>query len=320
MEARTPAGDIGVIIGRFQVPDLHEGHRDLIDTVRNKHRKVILFICSTPGVLVTRRNPLDYFTRMKMVQEVYPDLLILPLHDMPSDHDWSRAVDKKIVEAVGDHRSAVLYGSRDTFIPHYFGKFPTVELAEHYDISGTAVRDAASDDIKQHSAFRCGVVYAAHNKHPVTFPTVDIAVIQETLVQEDMLDRGITARQIALGRKHTDLPGKWRFPGGFVDPRRDNTLEQAAKRELGEEFGISLNTDPDFEYVGSHRMNDWRYRNEVDQIVTTLFLARRLWGPLTPGDDIDEAKWFDLNDFNLDVLVEGHRPLMQMVLTHLDKE
>lgn len=308
MEARTPAGDIGVIIGRFQVPDLHEGHRDLIDTVRRKHKKVILFICSTPGVLVTRRNPLDYFTRMKMVQEVYPDLLILPLHDMPSDHDWSRAVDKKIIEAVGDHRSAVLYGSRDTFIPHYFGKFPTVELAEHFDISGTAVREAASDEVKQHSAFRCGVVYAAHNKHPVTFPTVDIAVIDQE------------KRQIALGRKHTDLPGKWRFPGGFVDPKRDTSLEQAARRELSEEFGISLNVDSTFEYVGSCKVQDWRYRNEVDQIMTTLFLTRRLWGMLTAGDDIDEVKWFDLDNFNLDVLMEQHRPLMQMVLTHLDKE
>lgn len=320
MEARTPGGDIGVIIGRFQVPDLHDGHRDLIDTVRRKHKKVLMFICSTPGVLVTRKNPLDYFTRMMMVQAEYPDIVILPLHDTPSDHDWSKTVDKKIAETFGDHVSAVLYGSRDAFIPHYFGRFPTVELAESFDISGTAVREAASNEVRQHSEFRRGVVYAAHNKHPATFPTIDVAVIQETLMQEDMLDRGITTRQIALGRKHTDLPGKWRFPGGFVDPRKDKTLEQAARRELSEEFGLSLSVDERFEYVGSHLVDDWRYRNELDQIVTTLFLTRRLWGMLTPGDDIDEAKWFDLDNFNMDMLVEGHRPLMQMVLAHLEKE
>ena len=320
MEARTPAGDIGVIIGRFQVPDLHEGHRDLIDTVRNKHKKVLMFICSTPGVQVTRKNPLDYFTRMMMVQEHYPDMVILPLHDMPNDKDWSKAVDKKVGEAFGDHVKAVLYGSRDAFIPYYHGKFPTVELAESFDISGTEARAAASDEVRQHSEFRRGVVYAAHNKHPATFPTVDIAVIQETLVQEDMLDKGIVARQIALGRKRTDLPGKWRFPGGFVDPSKDKTLEQAAKRELAEEFGINLSVNPEFEYVGSHLVDDWRYRNEVDQIVTTLFITKRLWGPLTPGDDIDEVKWFDLNNFNLETLVEGHRPLIQMVIAYLEKE
>lgn len=310
-EVKTPDGDIGVIIGRFQVPDLHDGHRDLIDTVRRKHKKVLMFICSTPGVLVTRKNPLDYFTRMMMVQEQYPDIAILPLHDTPSDHDWSKIVDKKIAETFGDHVSAVLYGSRDAFIPHYFGRFPTVELADSYDISGTAVREAASNEVRQHSEFRRGVVYAAHNKHPATFPTVDVAVISSQ--GEAHIDR------IALGRKHTDLPGKWRFPGGFVDPRRDSSLEQAAMHELHEEFGLSLNVDS-MHYLGSHKVNDWRYRNELDQIVTSLFITRHLWGPLTPGDDMDEAKWFSLHDFNLETLVEGHRPLMQMVLAHLEKE
>lgn len=315
MEVKTPDANVGVIIGRFQVPDLHDGHRDLIDTVISKHKQVFIFVCSTPGVLVTRKNPLDYFTRMKMLQVEYPELAFQPLHDMQSDDDWSKVVDTKIAETFGNHISAVLYGSRDAFIPHYFGRYPTVELAESVDISGTTVREAASNEVRTHSEFRRGVVYAAHNKHPVTFPTVDIAVIQhinDALFVED-------GTKVALGRKHTDAPRLWRFPGGFVDPRQDNSLEAAAKRELSEEFGISLNVDK-MHYLGSHNVNDWRYRNELDQIVTTLFITRYLWGPLTPGDDIDEAKWFDLKDFKVNTLVEEHRPLMEMILTHLNKE
>jgi len=305
MDVKTPAGDIGVIIGRFQIPDLHQGHRELIDAVLSEHKKVLLFICSTPGVLVTRKNPLDYFTRMKMIQAEYPNMAVLPLHDMPNDHDWSKIVDKKIAETFGNHVSVVLYGSRDAFIPHYFGRYPTVELAESVDISGTAVREAASNEVRTHSEFRRGVVYAAHNKHPATFPTVDIAVIS--------LDK------VALGRKYTDPPNKWRFPGGFVDPNKDQTLERAAKRELIEELGISLEVDK-MCYVGSLKINDWRYRNELDQIVTTVFTTRYLWGPLMPGDDIDEAKWFDLKDFKMETLVEEHRPIMTIVLAHLEKE
>ncbi len=305
MQVRTPDAEVGVVIGRFQVPDLHDGHRQLIDAVMSEHKKVLLFICSTPSVLVTRKNPLDYFTRMKMIQAEYPNMAVLPLHDMPNDHDWSKIVDKKIAETFGNHTSVVLYGSRDAFIPHYFGKFPTVELAESVDISGTAVREAASNEVRTHSEFRRGVVYAAHNKHPATFPTVDIAVT--------------SMDQVALGRKNNDLPSKWRFPGGFVDPTRDKTFEAAAKRELIEEMGISLNVDK-MRYVGSHMVDDWRYRNELDQIVTTLFTASYLWGPLTSGDDIDEAKWFDLKDFNMETLVEEHRPLMKMLLAHLEKE
>jgi bifunctional NMN adenylyltransferase/nudix hydrolase len=305
MKVTTPAGDIGVIIGRFQVPDLHDGHRDLIDAVKSKHKKVLIFLCSTPGVLVTRRNPLDYFTRMKMIQADHPDVAILPLHDMPSDHDWSRVVDSKVKETFGDHVSVVLYGSRDAFIPHYFGQYPTVELAKSANITGTEVREAASNEVRQHSEFRRGVVYAAHNKHPATFPTIDIAVVS--------LDR------IALGRKNTDPVDQWRFPGGFVDPRKDKTFEAAAKRELHEEMGISLNVDK-LVYVGSHKVNDWRYRNELDQIITTVFVTQYLWGPLTPGDDMHETKWFSLKDFKMKTLVEEHRPIMEIVLAYLEKE
>ena len=319
MEVRTPDAQVGVIIGRFQVPDLHEGHCDLIETVKAKHKKVLVMICSTPGVLVTRKNPLDYFTRMLMIQEQYPDIAITPMFDMQSDDDWSKTVDAKITETFGDHMSVVLYGSRDSFIPHYNGKFPTVELADSINVTGTAIRDAASQEVRQHSEFRRGVMYAAHNKHPATFPTVDIAVVNYNLPGVTGHITKAPPKGIALGRKKTDLPGQWRFPGGFVDPNKDVTLEAAARRELKEEFGINLNVDG-MRYLGSYNVGDWRYRNELDQIVTALFITRSLWGPLTPGDDMDEAKWFSLHDFNIETLVEGHRPLMQMVLTHLNKE
>jgi len=307
MEARTPDGDIGVIIGRFQVPDLHEGHRDLIDTVRKKHKKVLMFICSTRGVRNTRRNPMDYYTRMKMVQEHYPDMAFASLWDIPNDdHAWSKTVDVKIQETFGDHVTAVLYGSRDAFIPHYFGNFPVVELADSFDISGTQARAAVSDEVRQSSTWRKGIIYAAHDRHPMVFPTVDIAVVNKK------------DGKIALGRKNTDPTNKWRFPGGFLDPRRDKTLEAAAKRELGEEFGISLVTEG-MTYIGSHDVDDSRYRREVDKIVTSLFITEYGWGPLDAKDDIDHAKWFDINGFDLNTLVEGHRPLMQMVLGYLDE-
>lgn len=308
MEARTPSGDVGVIIGRFQAPDLHEGHRDLIDTVRKKHKKVLMFICSTKGVRNTRRNPMDYYTRMKMIQEHYPEVAFIPMWDIPGDDNaWSRVADTKIQETFGDHVSAVLYGSRDAFIPHYFGKFPVVELAESFDISGTEAREAVSDVVRQCSEWRCGVVYAAHDRFPAVFPAVDMAVVN------------MKERKIALGRRNGDVAGKWRFPGGFVDAKKDKTYEQAAKRELGEEFGISLVTDG-FTYLGSHNVDDSRYRGEVDEVITSLYLTKYSWGPLGAADDIDQSEWFDLDGFDLSKLVDGHQPLMEMVLNYLEKE
>lgn len=319
LQAKTPNANVGVIIGRFQSPELHEGHKALIDHVIERHKKVILLIGRTPGVLVTRRNPLDFFTRKLMIQAEYPGVTILPIMDMPSDKDWSRSVDDRIMEACGDHESVVLYGSRDAFIPFYSGRFQTVELNPSYSISASEIRDMVSQEVRQHSEFRRGVVYAAHNKHPATFPTVDIAIINDNLP-------GVTGhvtkpppKGIALGRKNTDPVGQWRFPGGFVDPRRDETFEAAARRELYEEMGISLNIDK-LIYIGSHKVNDWRYRNELDQIITTVFVTRYLWGRLTSGDDMYETKWFSLNDFKLETLAEEHRPIMEMVLAHLNKE
>jgi len=309
MEARTPDAQVGVIIGRFQVPDLHEGHRDLIDTVVRKHKKILIFICSTPGVLVTKKNPLDFHTRKMMVQEHYPNAIILPLHDMPSDQDWSDTVDNKIHETYQDH-TVVLYGSRDAFIPYYLGEYPTVELAESFDISGTAVRDAASDDVRMHSEFRRGVVYAAHNKYPGTFPAVDIG-----LIDRDQ-DGNV---KIALGRKRHDPPGKWRLPGGFVDARKGETFERAASRELQEEVSVAIEYSQ-FKYLGSHQVDDWRYRKEEDQVLTTLFLVEHTWGPLKAGDDLKKAKWFDLNQLTMADIIESHQPLLQAILTHLEKE
>lgn len=319
LEAVTPEGNVGVIIGRFQAPDMHEGHRGIFDTVIRNHKKVLVLICSKPDVLSTRKNPMDYFTRMKMIQADYPDVALLPLRDMQSDHDWSDVVDSKVAEMFGGHESAVLYGSRDAFIPGYHGRYPTVKLAASVNVSATEAREAASNEVRAHSEFRRGVVYDAHNKHAAVIPTVDIAVITEQwVVFKGETPEGRMIKQIALGRKKTDPKGLWRLPGGFVDPRHDSTFEEAALRELKEEMGISLNVT-DMEYVGSHKIDDWRYRDEVDKIVTTLFTTQRLWGPLTPGDDLDEAQWFSLYDFDTSILVEEHKPLIQLVTTHLEK-
>lgn len=309
LQAKVPNANVGVIIGRFQSPELHEGHKALIDHVSGRHKKVILLLGRTPGVLATRRNPLDFFTRKLMIQAEYPEITILPIMDMPSDKDWSRSVDERIVETCGDHESVVFYGSRDGFAPFYSGRFPTVELNPSHKISASEIREMVSQEVRQHVEFRRGAVYAAYNKHPAVFPTVDIAVIKY---------QG-TKLQIALGRKPNDLPGKWRFPGGFVDPVKDDTIEAAAKRELGEEMGVTVD-NLNFIYLGSHKVDDWRYRNEVDKIVTTLFFTKYLWGPLDAGDDLSEAKWFDLDDFQMEILVDGHQPLMDMVLSHLNKE
>jgi len=64
---------------------------------------------------------------------------------------------------------------------------------------------------------------------------------------------------------------EWRFLGGFADASDEN-YEAAANRELTEECG-SVETGK-MQYIGSAKIDDWRYRNEADKIIT-LFLIQR---------------------------------------------
>ena len=110
---------IGVIIARFQTPHLHEGHRTVIDSVRENHNKVVVVLGISP-VLGSRRNPLDFPTREKLIKKEYPELVVLPLADHPLDMTWSSNLDT-LLNSTFPGNSFVLYGSRDSFIKHYSG-------------------------------------------------------------------------------------------------------------------------------------------------------------------------------------------------------
>jgi 8-oxo-dGTP pyrophosphatase MutT (NUDIX family) len=68
--------------------------------------------------------------------------------------------------------------------------------------------------------------------------------------------------------------------GGFVDPN-DSSLEAAARREVMKEAHIEIAT---VEYVGSYRVDDWRFLREVDKIMTTVFVADYKSGHIQPDD------------------------------------
>ena len=51
-------------------------------------------------------------------------------------------------------------------------------------------------------------------------------------------------------------------------------------------------------YEKSFRVNDWRYRNEDDKIITTLFTTEYVGGDPVGSDDIAEVKWFPLKQLS----------------------
>ena len=76
--------DVGVIIGRFQTPNLHTEHIKLIEFVMSKHDKVIIFLGVSP-TLGNKKHPMDFLTRKLMLEEEFKldqrIAAILPLKD-----------------------------------------------------------------------------------------------------------------------------------------------------------------------------------------------------------------------------------------------
>ena len=265
---------VGVIIARLQTPYLHDGHKALLDHVTNKHFNVIVFL-GIPRIQNTKRNPLDYNTRKQMIQVWYPNITVLPLEDNRSDEKWSANVDNNIRTIFPD-KSALIYGSRDSFIPHYHGKYVVEEFPIVGQHNATDIRAIGSEVVKQSEDFRAGVIYGIYKQRPVTYPTVDVVVVD--------------GDKILLARKPSET--LFRFVGGFVD-RTDPNWEAAARRELYEETKLS---SLGMEYVCSQAVEDWRYAKEESGIMTTLFMTHA-WdqmGKPEASDDIAEVKWFDI--------------------------
>lgn len=286
----------GVIIARFQSPYLHDGHLNLMEQVKTKHNKLIIVLGVGP-ITGSRRSPYDYYTREKMIKTAYQDVVVLPLSDHPSDRVWSLNLDQLLSSAFPNEQF-MLYGSRDSFIPYYSGRYLTVDLPEHGDHSGTELREKYADKVFDSRDFRAGILYAYYNQYKKVYPTVDIAVFREE------------KSEILLGKK--SINNKWRLVGGFTDPE-DDCYETAAQRELTEECGpIEVG---ELTYETSARINDWRYRNEVDKIVTTLFSCDYHYGEPQAQDDIMDLAWFKLTDLPAMIergeISEEHYTLLQ---------
>lgn len=293
---REQLPDVGVIVGRFQVPDLHEGHCDVIEYVCDNHDKVIVFLGVSP-IKATAENPLDFQARKQMLEAAYPERLdILYINDRYSDEVWSRGLDEQIHHLLTANQTAILYGGRDSFIDHYKGQFPTQELEAEEKVSGTEIRnEVGKKRTKASVEWREGATWAALARFPTTYTTVDIAIFNED------------ETRILLGRKPDE--GLWRLPGGFADPASE-TFEQDARREAQEETNLSI-TDP--KYVGSFKIDDWRYKGERDKIKTLLFRAKKQFGDARAGDDIAEVKWFSVDDLALADIMPNHRVLVAKV-------
>ncbi len=287
---------VGVVIGRFQIPELHEGHLQLLEYVSARHEQLLILV-GYDTVRFNTANPFPYEMRIAMLKSIYPDAEVLPLKDSPIHPEhWSSTVDA-IVAEVEQGGGAVLYGSRDSFIPQYSGTYETCEVPAFKTFSATEVRNELGRELINDPMFRRGWLAAIHQQYTVTDSTVDAAIYKADF------------SEVLLGRRGEGSP--LRFFGGFVDPN-DDSYEMAVVRERTEEvLGIKVRGPV---YIGSERINDPRYRNTDYGIMTAFFGMEYVSGSARAGDDMGLAEWAPLVPELLPQVSPTHRGLYEMLL------
>lgn len=292
---------VGVIVGRFQVAALHRGHIDLIEFARDDCDEVLI-VLGSPRSYPTKRNPLTAVMREAMIKTCYPEVRVAELLDHPSDAVWSEELDA-LVGALCTGSEVTLYGSRDSFVGVYCGKYPTRYFEPITECNGTGEREKLSQPVTNEMFLR-GIIYGQAKRSPTVYQTVDVAVVRP----ED--------GAVLLVGKEID-GGKLRFPGGFVDPS-DRSLEFAACREIREEVGdIEFDGVNGLSYLCSMQIDDWRYKGTDDRVMTTFFRTYRMWGRAEPGDDVDICKWVPYDEV-MERLVPEHIGLGKIFLESLE--
>jgi ADP-ribose pyrophosphatase YjhB (NUDIX family)/nicotinamide mononucleotide adenylyltransferase len=299
-----PKRTLGVVIGRFQIDQLHDGHLRLIDHVIALNDAVLVLVGDRNSP-PTAENPLSFAIRKEMIEEEFGEVQVMAMMDHPSNKIWSYKLDGLLttVKNGGQYDSVTLYCGRDGFAPHYQGSYP-VEV-QSFGIDGesaTARRKYIAeeyrplDDFDENSiTFRRGIIYAMQHLPHRTYLTVDIACTRG--------ENGEMEVCMAQRQWETDV---WRLPGGFVEA--GESFKTAARREFQEETSAWIEG---VNIVGDFPIKDWRLRGVSSVSHKTILCHGSGWGNIQGADDIARTEWVNIHDLiqNPSRIVDEHREM-----------
>ncbi len=133
-------------------------------------------------------------------------------------------------------------------------------------------------------------------------PSVTVDVVIFALVEEDL-------QVLLVKRKYAPYAGMWAIPGGFV--HGDESLEEAAVRELAEETGVK---DVYFEQL--YTFGD-PHRDPRTRVITVAYFALVPFNEIQhqPGEEASETGWFSV--FDIPSLAFDHQEIVDYAITRL---
>ena len=98
---------------------------------------------------------------------------------------------------------------------------------------------------------------------------------------------------LLIKRKYDPGKGMWCAPGGFVNKKKNESVEDCAIRETKEETNIDIEIVRRIEIVKRYD-NKKRREEEIH-----IFLAKPLSEEIITGDEVLDVRWFDLREMPL---------------------
>ena len=146
---------IGVIVGRFQVAELTEGHKKLIDYSNLRNDVTFILVGCKEKDITDEKNPLPFEVRKNMLLSYSKSSYIYPFVDRDFFAAWVSDLDEKIYFLSRvffcngtdfDEPEIILYGGRDSFLEGY-DKNGGIFVTEYLDFGINSV--SGSEQRKQ---------------------------------------------------------------------------------------------------------------------------------------------------------------------------
>ena len=310
--------ECSIFIGRFSI--FHNAHLAILKKALTISNKVIVVIGSSGGAR-TVRNPWSSIERQEMISGcLTPDELsrisFLHMKDyLYNNNMWVSVLQEKIRNMTNGAKRIALIGyesDETSFYLKLFPQFTFVPFKTHFDFHASNIRDfyfshdLSYKDMVPEFSFEFLEKFKKTNSfkeiknekdyydeykklwhgapYSIIHTTVDCLVIKSGHI-------------LLIERK--DYPGKGllALPGGFIN--QNETIKDAALRELKKETGIKINTGDLRRSIKDSKVFDDPKRSERGRTITYAFLIDLGAGPLPDVvglDDAGAAMWLPMSD------------------------